>query len=394
MNSYARRVTFVIGVLTAVGTVAAAQAPERRVTEEPLFVKEQRVLTPGFAIGDIAIGDPTIADYTVMSRRRELVLTGNSVGRTTLTVWDQNNANRLEILITVTTREAEGLEQELRQLITAFPDVDIQTLAGSLVLSGTVERRSDLEAVQAIADAAGVRNLVRALAPRPAPRPAPRSAPGPVPATDLGEPGAEPGGADAEPSSPSVEYDVELLETDVRFVSRSYLTGIEPSGRRLFKGVVKATAGTEGWIFMGGPVVFPEISRNHPSNPIGIRLTLRTPPPEEQEAFVTNTLVETNLPYDSPLYDPAVMRRARWELTAVNDEPIAIAGIDLMAISAPSSGSSKIGGIFGALGSAAGLPGVSSVPGAEYARAPVYFNADKKTHLLVVIRSRIVAGRR
>ena len=40
-----------------------------------------------------------------------------------------------------------------------------------------------------------------------------------------------------------------------------------------------------------------------------------------------------------------------------------------------------------------GLPGVSSLPGAQYSSFVPYYNKSRKTHLLVLLRARVVPGR-
>ena len=189
-----------------------------------------------------------------------------------------------------------------------------------------------------------------------------------------------------------MDYELELLETDVQFRSGSYATGIEPSGRRMFLDVVSTPIGEEGRIFIGGPEVFPDASERGAPR-IGIRLTLQSEPPDDQGTFATHMLIETNLPYDSDLYDPQVWRRARWDLGAVSGEPIGIAGIDLMAVASTSSGgSSGLSRIGSAISTLGGLPGVSSLPGSEYTSTgtTLYYDEDEKTQLLLIFRPRLV----
>ena len=355
----------------------AQQEQSAPAVEERLFVDEQRVLTPGFSVGNIAVADPAVADFTVMPGRREVLVIGTGVGQTTLTLWDQQNVKRREIAIGVSTEIADNLEGELRELLWEFPSVQVRTLAGTLVLSGTVSAQDELDAVESIAEAAGIRTVVRL-------RLDPTVGPG-------GSPDAE--GVDPGPALPAmtVEYELELLETDEQFRSGSYATGVEPSGRQMFSGMVSTPLGEEGHVLIVGPDVFPEAAE-HAVPQLGIRLTLQSDPPDDEGAFTTHVLIENNLPYDSDLYDPQVWRRARWDLGAVTGEPIGIAGTDLMAAATTPERTSTLRSIGSTISQLGRLPGVRSLPGNEYTTAgteTIYYNEDTKTHLMLIVRPRL-----
>lgn len=205
-------------------------------------------------------------------------------------------------------------------------------------------------------------------------------------------------------AGPQIEYEVELLEASTSFRSGSYATGIEPSGRRLFKDVVRASAGADAQLFIGGDVTSTDkkekrdakAAASGSSKPTGIRLTLRPAAPDRTGRIKTAVLVETNLPIGSDLYDPETWRRARWEFSAGSGEPFAITGNDLLA--APSStpgGSSKITTTTRTASKVGSIPGVSSAPGVEY--VPVFgslFGSSsykkKTTQLLVLLRPRVI----
>jgi hypothetical protein len=107
----------------------------------------------------------------------------------------------------------------------------------------------------------------------------------------------------------------------------------------------------------------------------------------------TRILVETNLPIKSSAYVPGGWRRARWESANAITAPFSVAGADLLVVPELSTGASTLSKISGAAGMLGGLPGVSSLPGAEYSGSVPYYNKDRKTHLLVLFRARVVAGR-
>ncbi|MCL4848233.1 MAG: pilus assembly protein N-terminal domain-containing protein [Acidobacteria bacterium] len=383
------------GLFAATLPVAGQEGPVA--SEERLFVREQRTYTPGYPVGNIAIGDPAVADFKVVPGRRELILFGVGEGVTTLTIWDQQNVKRSEIEIAVVTRESVQLEEDLREMLADFPNVTVRKLGGNLVISGTVARQSDFDAVQAIADAASVQNVVRVVSSR-----APATTPGTggeAQWKEMREGGAgTPADPDAPPAPTVVEYEVELLEAAIQFGSGSYGTGVEPSGRRLYAGKLSVTANKEGTLFIGGPQMFPKETaeankkrgrRAQPDAPeTGFRLTFRPVEPGEDGVLLTNLLVETNMPYDLKVYDPDVWRRARWEIGAASGEPVGVAGAELMAMPDIAARGSALGRATGAASTAAGLPGIGGLPGTEYATAGsvVYYDRSKKTQLLLIVR--------
>lgn len=390
---------------------------------ESLSINEQKSFTPGYAVGDIAIGNPKVADFKVMPGRRELLLFGRGEGQTTLTIWDQRRAKRHEIVISVHRATDPQLERELRALLHDFPSVEVRTLAGALVVAGTVSSKDDLAAIEKIAAAAGARSLVRYVppattAPVPAaggtpvslttpappptkPAPSPTTPPPPVsptapPTVSPPAPPATPPVAHNPPGAPAalVEYEIELLEASTQFRSGSYRLGIEPSGRRLYLGTVAAPIGAAGEIFIGGvSVAGAEKPKSGKAIEQGIRLTLRPQAPDPSGRFKTAVLVETNLPFESDVYDPATWRRARWEFTTVPEEPFAITGAELLAApDLPPTPSANRGRTPSAVSR---LPGVSSLPGTEF--VPVFGSLfgsssykQRKTQLLVIIRPRLV----
>ena len=101
----------------------AAAAQDAATQELTLFVKEQKPFTPGYAIGNIAIGDPEVADYKVMPGRREIMLFAKGKGETRLLIWDQKNVKRHDVKITVGVKEEMQAETDLKDLLKPFPTV-------------------------------------------------------------------------------------------------------------------------------------------------------------------------------------------------------------------------------------------------------------------------------
>jgi hypothetical protein len=404
--------------------VATARAQQK--ATETLAPNEQKSFQPGYAVGDIAIGNPKVADFKVLPGRRELLLFGKADGQTTLTIWDQQRNKRTEMVIVVKAAADPQIERELKALLQDFPSVEVQTLGGQPILTGAVSSKDDLAAIEKIAAAAKVRSLVRFVPPAapltappssiPAPpgsSPIPSAPPasgssasaspapapargGAAPATVLPSP-ATPSSAQP-PVGPYVEYEIELLEASSRFRSGSYATGIEPSGRRLYLGKLVAPIGADGEVFIGGKAVTgKDKTKTAAGTEQGIRLTLRPQTPDSRGRFKTGVLVQTNLPIGTETYDPESWRRARWEFSATSGEPFGITGSDLMASpDLPAGGGSAIGSVTRGAAKAPRIPGVS-VPGSEY--VPVFGSLfgsssykQKQSQLLVIIRPRLVGG--
>ena len=186
---------------------------------------------------------------------------------------------------------------------------------------------------------------------------------------------------------------MQVFEASIAFGTSSYETGIEPSGRVLHKTKVRAAIGSTVELFVPGKSLNSKDIKI-PANELetgGIRLAL-TPAELEDDQLSTRILVETNLPIKSSAYVPGGWRRARWESANAISAPFSVAGADLLVVPELSSGGGTLSKISSATGMLRGLPGVSSVPGSQYSGSVPYYNKDRKTHLLVLFRARVVPG--
>jgi hypothetical protein len=405
MKSYLLSAMFMFGVaaMAAAQGAAPASAPPKEVR---VLVGDQFVLEPGFAVGDIAVADPAVADYRVRPGRRAILLLGIGSGRTKLILWHQDNKTRAEVEIVVETREQAEAETKLRVLLRDYPSVKVDRVGSGLVVTGNVSSEEDLALIERMAASVKAESFVRFTAPErtagrgaAAPATAAPSTPAapPSPRT-AGTPGSLATAAPPVPGAPvgaiQIEYDVQVLETSINFGTSSYETGIEPSGRVLHKTTVRAPIGGSVELFVPGKSLNSK-DLKIPASELetgGIRLTL-TPTELEDDQLNTKILVETNLPIKSPTYVQGGWRRARWESANEISAPFSVAGADLLVIPELSSGGGKLAKISSAAGMLGGLPGVSSIPGSSYASYVPYYNKDKKTHLLVLMRAKAVQGR-
>jgi len=406
---------FVLGVAAiAVAQIggAPAAAPPREVR---LLVGDQFLLEPGFAVGDIAVADPKIADYRVRPGRVAILLLGVGSGRTRLILWHQDNKTRDEFNLVVETREEAQAEAKLRALLRDFPSVKVERVGGALVVSGVVSAEDDLALIERMAASAKAESFVRYTPPvgTPAlggalPPPGPRSAtaappvgtpalggalPPPGPRSATAAPPGTPGAA-ALPGAFEIEYEVQVLEASITFGSNSYETGIEPSGRVLYTTKVRTTVGGNVELFVPGKSLASKDIKISPKEleTGGIRLTL-TPFEFEEQQLSTRILVETNLPIKSPAYVPGGWRRARWESANEITAPFSVAGAELLVVPELLTGGSRLSKISSVGRTLGGLPGVSSIPGGQYAGSVPYYDKNRKTHLLALFRARVVAGR-
>lgn len=377
---------FAAAVAVTAGVAAQGAAPATQ--DLTIFVKEQQTFTPGYAVGNIAIGDPAVADFKVMPGRRELLIFGKGKGETRLTLWDQKGVKRHEVQVKVGVREEVAAETDLRTLLKSFPTVEVGKLGAQLVITGTVSTDADMDAVSRIGAAASAQNLVRLVK---------GSAIGAV----VGPVGPVAPGGETSPSGPGttgptapaqVEYEVELLEAHVAFASGTYGVGIEPSGRTLFKQVVRAPFNADSDVMIPGSAALPKGADNRLKQAANLRMRIKPTALNEEGELTTFVAIETNVPVEGSK-DPSVMRRARWELVSKSDEPFGLGGAELMAMPQVARGSSKLGRILatasGSAGLAGNVPGASGYTGYVPSYLP-YYDKDKKTQLLAVFRPRLV----
>jgi pilus assembly protein CpaC len=100
---------------------------------------------PGI-IDRISVGDPTVADVTLISGR-ELYLLGKTIGATNIIIWRKYSPTTI-IDVTVGL-DAALLQASLRELMPQERDIRVSTAADSVVLYGSVS--SSIKAEQAVA---------------------------------------------------------------------------------------------------------------------------------------------------------------------------------------------------------------------------------------------------
>jgi pilus assembly protein CpaC len=143
---------------SAQGQVLSAEGA-RKGPEMRLNVGKSTLLRLPDPIDRVSVGNPAVADVTVISAR-ELYLLGKDMGMTNLIVWGKGGpATVVDVIV---TSEPALLEADIARLLPNEKEVRVHTTADSIVLTGTV---ADAEvAAQAVDIArAWVRKLTRGI---------------------------------------------------------------------------------------------------------------------------------------------------------------------------------------------------------------------------------------
>ncbi|MBU4141169.1 MAG: TonB family protein [Candidatus Omnitrophica bacterium] len=124
-----------------------------------LVVNELKVF-PVYKLKRVAVGDPAIADVTVLSER-ELMLIAKKAGATSLIIWDE--AGQRSFNITVIGKDLEKIAQRIRGLLISsdIRGVRVKTEEDNIYVMGEVLNQRELDKVKdALAPFANVVNLV------------------------------------------------------------------------------------------------------------------------------------------------------------------------------------------------------------------------------------------
>jgi pilus assembly protein CpaC len=147
-----------LAVVRGVGAQQVLSHPERVIS---LSKGGSALLVNPVAISRFSVGDPEIAQATVMSPT-EVLINGKGLGTTTLFVWD--NAAQVRIYSVEVTADAPGLERYLRGLM---PDEEIQVTASgnAVTLSGTVKDPNSVARAVEVAKTTGATVIDNLVAP-------------------------------------------------------------------------------------------------------------------------------------------------------------------------------------------------------------------------------------
>ena len=98
----------------------------------------------------ISVGNPTITDVTLISKR-EVYFLGKAMGTTNVIIW--SNAGRATVIDVTVNADLTPLENELKLLLPEEKDITVVSVSGSIALRGTVADAIKVDHAVAIAEA-------------------------------------------------------------------------------------------------------------------------------------------------------------------------------------------------------------------------------------------------
>ena len=108
------------------------------------------VLVLPFAASRVAVGNPQVADFTLV-KNNELYILGKSVGATNLILWDKTGESRT---VNLTVGVNLGVFADvLSRVLPHEKDIKLTSASGSIVLSGMVSNAIAADSVVNLAQA-------------------------------------------------------------------------------------------------------------------------------------------------------------------------------------------------------------------------------------------------
>jgi pilus assembly protein CpaC len=115
-----------------------------------LLVGKSTLLRLEDPIDRISIGNPSITDVTLLSKR-EIYFLGKVMGSTNVMLW--SNAGQATVIDVTVNFDVTPLQNELKVLLPAEKDITVVSTAGSIVLRGTVSDAVKVDQAVAITEA-------------------------------------------------------------------------------------------------------------------------------------------------------------------------------------------------------------------------------------------------
>ncbi|MGA0164693.1 MAG: pilus assembly protein N-terminal domain-containing protein, partial [Bdellovibrionota bacterium] len=103
-----------------------------------------------YDIGEIAIGNPSIASVVVDRPKRRMVISPLSVGETAILVFDSRGVQRDKIDIVVTSTDLDQFVKDLRFLFRDIEGLSTRRVGGKIVLEGEVYLKKDLDRIEEV----------------------------------------------------------------------------------------------------------------------------------------------------------------------------------------------------------------------------------------------------
>ena len=112
-----------------------------------VFQGESTLVNLGYKFKELAIGNPTVADYMVRKNTREgaeILINGKQTGVTNLIVWDASGKKRDELSIVVKVRDLNALLTQIKSTMGQTPGVRYRIAGGKIVVEGEALLHTDL----------------------------------------------------------------------------------------------------------------------------------------------------------------------------------------------------------------------------------------------------------
>lgn len=131
--------------------VLANQDPNASRTREIFAVKDiPQTIQFEYDIGEIAIGNPSIAAVVVDRPRRRIVVTPLQIGETALLVFDSRGQQRDNVSISVTSTDLDQFVKDLKFLFRDIEGLAFRRVGRKVVVEGQVYVKADLDRIQEV----------------------------------------------------------------------------------------------------------------------------------------------------------------------------------------------------------------------------------------------------
>ena len=141
---------------TTFAAVSQTAAPE----EIRLVVGKSTVISSDQKVSRVSLGSDTVVSIVILSPR-QIYLTGNELGSTTLTLWSGDKVT--DVFDIVVTPDVTHLKRLIHEVMPEEHNVKILSTGDSVTLSGYVSNATNLSSVLALAEAAAPEKVVNLL---------------------------------------------------------------------------------------------------------------------------------------------------------------------------------------------------------------------------------------
>lgn len=146
--------------LSAAATTFAAVSQTAAPEEIRLVVGKSTVINSDQKVSRVSLGSDTVVSIVVLSPK-QIYLTGNELGSTTLTLWSGDKVS--DVFDIVVTPDVTHLKRLIHEVMPEERNVKILSTGDSITLSGYVSNATNLGSVLALAEAAAPEKVVNIL---------------------------------------------------------------------------------------------------------------------------------------------------------------------------------------------------------------------------------------